>query len=67
MDFILIITVIAALKVISRIFLGFKLPKLIISQNMNYQNFEKPPNRQCGGFWWFLVILGCFWALLVAI
>ena len=46
----LIITVLAALKVISRIFLGFKSPKLIISQNMNYQNFEKPPNRQCGGF-----------------
>ena len=60
MDFILIITVIAALKVISRIFLGFKLPKLIISQNMNYQNFEKPPNRQCGGFGRFWAVFGRF-------
>ena len=63
----LIITVLAALKVISWIFLGF-----LVTKTNNFSNYvlSKSKNRQTanvavlGGFWAFL---GCFWAVLVAI
>ena len=62
--YILIITVSAALKVISRIFLGFLVTKTNNFANYVLSKSEKPPNRQCGGFGWFLGIfrlfLGCF-------